>query len=125
MRSTYTSKTKPLAHNVSSVRERKIVASVAVPQNYHTQAKVSLYEKNIQSGRVMLDNVKRQMLRLERALSKFKDQQKENVKDLPTVTMEVCGVNLTIDPSLPSLVNDPFIVKKTERAEVQFSNKVK
>ncbi|MFD1258392.1 hypothetical protein ACFQ3S_16420 [Mucilaginibacter terrae] len=123
MRSIYTSKIKPRAQNVTSVRERKIIASATVPQNYHTQAKVSLYEKKIQTGKAMLDSVRRQMLKLEKVLAEFKDQRKENIKDLPVVTMEVYGVNLTIDPSLPSLATDPFIVEKTDRAKLKFSNK--
>jgi len=37
--------------------------------------------------------------------------------------VQIAGVNLTIDPSLPTFENDAFIVEKTKRANLKFSNK--
>ena len=37
--------------------------------------------------------------------------------------VQIAGVNLTIDPSLPTFENDAFIAEKIKRANLKFSNK--
>jgi len=37
--------------------------------------------------------------------------------------VQIAGVNLTIDPSLPTFEDDAFIAEKTRRANLKFSNK--
>jgi hypothetical protein len=92
-------------------------------QNFHTLSKVSLYEHNIQTGKVALERVKRQLDKLEKALAEFKNQGGDVKKQLPAVTIKTQGINLTIDPSFSSLANDPFIVEKNKRAELKLSKK--
>ena len=36
--------------------------------------------------------------------------------------VQIAGVNVTIDPSLPTFENDAFIMEKTKRANMKFSN---
>jgi len=48
---------------------------------------------------------------------KIKKKQKDQKK------IQIAGVNLTVDPSLPTFEHDAFIAEKTKRANLKFSNK--
>jgi len=48
---------------------------------------------------------------------------KGSVRGLHKKQVQIAGVNLTIDPSLPTFEDDAFIAEKTRRANLKFSNK--